>query len=130
MLGGVPVEAAPAAQASGALFERGAAAIGDPKGTRVAASLPGRALARRAWGRWRSPPSRPQIVRNVPLGRTSIILALDVSRSMCSTDVVPNRLSVAQAAAKEFVEKQPDGTRIGIVVFSGFAQLVDTPDPR
>jgi Ca-activated chloride channel family protein len=71
--------------------------------------------------------SRPQVVRNVPVGRTSIILALDVSRSMCSSDVLPNRLSAAQAAARSFVEDQAEGTRIGIVVFSGFAQLVVPP---
>jgi Ca-activated chloride channel family protein len=71
--------------------------------------------------------SRPQIVRNVPVGRTSIILALDVSRSMCSSDVKPNRLAAAQAAARTFVEDQPKGTRIGIVVFSGFAQLAVPP---
>ena len=71
--------------------------------------------------------SRPQVVRNVPVGRTSIILALDVSRSMCSSDVSPNRLAVAQAAARTFVEDQAKGTRIGIVVFSGFAQLAVPP---
>src|SRR4051794_13169628 len=36
--------------------------------------------------------ARPQMVREVPIGRTSIILALDVSRSMCATDVSPNRI--------------------------------------
>jgi Ca-activated chloride channel family protein len=71
--------------------------------------------------------ARPHVTREVPIGRTSIVLALDVSRSMCATDVDPNRLSVAQAAARDFVEKQADGTRIGIIVFSGFAQLVVPP---
>src|SRR3954470_21236884 len=40
--------------------------------------------------------ARPQVVENIPTGRTSIILALDVSRSMCATDVDPNRISAAQ----------------------------------
>ncbi len=71
--------------------------------------------------------SRPQISRTVPFSRTSIILALDVSQSMCSTDVDPNRLTVAQAAARAFVKDQADGTRMGIVIFSGFAQLVVPP---
>ena len=65
--------------------------------------------------------------RTVPIGRTSIILALDVSRSMCSTDVDPNRITVAQAAARAFVQDQAAGTRIGIVVFSGSAQLAVPP---
>jgi Ca-activated chloride channel family protein len=63
----------------------------------------------------------------VPLSRTSIILALDVSRSMCATDVQPNRMAVAQAAARQFVKDQPDGTRIGIVAFAGFAEVVVPP---
>lgn len=71
--------------------------------------------------------ARPQATRSVPYARTSIILALDVSRSMCSNDVSPNRLTVAQAAAKSFVEQQPGGSRMGLVVFSGFAQLAVAP---
>jgi Ca-activated chloride channel family protein len=71
--------------------------------------------------------SRPQAVVEVPLSRTSIILALDVSRSMCSTDVEPNRLTVAQEAARTFVQEQADGTRIGVVGFAGFAELIVPP---
>ena len=70
---------------------------------------------------------RPHVVREVPIARTSIILALDVSRSMCSTDVKPNRLAVAQEAARAFVQKQPEGIRMGLVVFSGFAELIVPP---
>ena len=71
--------------------------------------------------------ARPQVTRNVPIGRTSIILALDVSQSMCATDVDPNRLTVAQQAARAFVEDQAEGSRMGIVVFSGSAQLAIPP---
>ena len=71
--------------------------------------------------------ARPQASVDVPLGRTSIILALDVSRSMCVTDVLPNRLTVAQDAARKFVQDQEDGTRIGIVAFAGYAELVVPP---
>jgi Ca-activated chloride channel family protein len=71
--------------------------------------------------------ARPQVVSAVPIGRTTIILALDVSRSMCATDVDPNRITVAQQAARDFVESQPRGTRMGLVVFSGFAQLAVPP---
>ena len=70
---------------------------------------------------------RPHVERNVPYARTSIILALDVSGSMCSTDVEPNRLAVAQEASREFVEDQPDDIRMGLVVFSGFAELAVPP---
>lgn len=71
--------------------------------------------------------ARPQVALSVPLGRTTIILALDVSRSMCATDVEPNRLSVAQDAARSFVQDQVAGTRIGIVAFAGTAELVVRP---
>ena len=54
---------------------------------------------------------------------------MDVSGSMCATDVRPNRLAVAQEAAREYVEDQPKGVRMALVVFSGFAEL-SVPDDR
>jgi Ca-activated chloride channel family protein len=71
--------------------------------------------------------ARPQTVVAVPTSRTSIILALDVSGSMCATDVAPNRLAVAQDVAREFVSDQRTDAQIGIVAFSGLAQLVVPP---
>ena len=71
--------------------------------------------------------ARPQVERNVSYARTTVVLALDVSGSMCSTDVQPNRLSVAQQSAREFVEHQPKGLRMALVVFSGFAELTVPP---
>jgi Ca-activated chloride channel homolog len=71
--------------------------------------------------------ARPRLAFAVPLDRTSIILALDVSRSMCATDVAPNRLTVAQDAARAFVKDQAAGTRIGIIAFSGFAEVIAPP---
>ena len=63
----------------------------------------------------------------MPVAGSSVILALDVSGSMCATDVDPNRLSAAQAAVRDFVKAQDSSTRIGLVVFSGFAQLAVAP---
>jgi Ca-activated chloride channel family protein len=71
--------------------------------------------------------ARPEITEEVPLNQTSIILTLDVSGSMCATDVAPNRLTAAQNAAKDFVKNQVAGTRIGIIAFANFAQLVVPP---
>jgi Ca-activated chloride channel family protein len=71
--------------------------------------------------------ARPVTVVEVPLSQTTIILALDVSRSMCATDVPPNRLTVAQEAALGFIEDQPAGTQLGIVAFAGFAEMVVPP---
>ncbi|MBE7474101.1 MAG: hypothetical protein DPW09_09840 [Anaerolineae bacterium] len=71
--------------------------------------------------------ARPVAGIEVPLSRTTIILALDVSRSMCATDVPPNRLTVAQEAALAFIEDQPAGIQVGIVAFAGFAEIVVPP---
>ena len=71
--------------------------------------------------------ARPIAYVQVPQSRTTIILALDVSRSMCSTDVSPNRLTVAQEAALDFIEEQADNTRMGIVAFARFAEIVVPP---
>lgn len=71
--------------------------------------------------------SRPTISAEVPVSQSALILALDVSGSMCATDVEPNRLSAAQAAVREFVQNQDSSTRIGLVLFSGFAQVAVAP---
>ena len=71
--------------------------------------------------------ARPQLTSDVPVGKTTIILALDESGSMCLTDVLPNRLTVAQGAAREFVDAQPKGTKMGLVVFAGYAELAVAP---
>jgi Ca-activated chloride channel family protein len=71
--------------------------------------------------------ARPQVTRSVPIARTSIILALDVSRSMCATDVDPNRLAAAQKATRDFINNEVPGTRTGIIVFAGTAQLAVAP---
>ncbi len=71
--------------------------------------------------------ARPQVRAGVPVASSAVILALDVSGSMCSTDVSPNRLSAAQEAVRQFIRSQDGQTRIGLVLFSGFAQLAVAP---
>ncbi|GAA6525560.1 VWA domain-containing protein [Intrasporangium sp. DVR] len=71
--------------------------------------------------------ARPQIRTDVPVSGTTILLALDVSGSMCATDVDPNRLTAAQLAVRDFVEAQPREAKLGLVVFSGFAQVAVAP---
>jgi Ca-activated chloride channel family protein len=70
---------------------------------------------------------RPVATVSVPTGQTTIILAMDVSWSMCSTDIQPNRLQAAKAAALSFIERQKSSTQIGIVAFAGFAVLIQPP---
>ena len=47
--------------------------------------------------------------------------------SMCSTDVEPNRITVAQKAAIAFIKAQAGGARIGLVAFAGVAGLQVPP---
>ncbi len=71
--------------------------------------------------------SRPVAEVVVPSRRATIILAIDVSRSMCSTDIAPNRLEAAKDAAQFFVENQEANIQIGVVAFAGFAELIQEP---
>ena len=71
--------------------------------------------------------SQPVSIVSVPAGQATIILAMDVSRSMCSTDIPPNRLQAAEAAALKFIADQPVSTQLGIVAFAGFAELIQAP---
>ena len=71
--------------------------------------------------------SRPYANVTVAASRTTVILALDVSLSMCADDINPNRLTVAQEAAVRFIESQEPGTKVGIVAFAGIAQLIVPP---
>jgi Ca-activated chloride channel family protein len=70
---------------------------------------------------------RPLTPEAVLSGRTTIVLTLDISRSMCMQDITPNRLEVARAAALSFVHQPVLGTQVGIVAFSGFAELAQEP---
>jgi Ca-activated chloride channel family protein len=74
--------------------------------------------------------ARPQASVAVPSSSATILLALDVSQSMCSTDVDPNRLTAAQAAAADFIKAQPSRARIGLVAFAGAAGLIVPPTDK
>ncbi len=71
--------------------------------------------------------ARPAAYITLPSQHRTIILAMDVSGSMRATDVVPNRISAAKAAAKAFVAEQPSNARIGVVSFAATASVVQPP---
>src|SRR4051794_21810899 len=102
----------------------------------VRAALPGRTLWRRripaallllGFAVLSVAAARPQRSEAISSNGTTILLALDVSGSMCSTDVSPNRLTAAEAAATTFIKAQPGGSRIGLVAFAGVAGLLVPP---
>jgi Ca-activated chloride channel family protein len=67
--------------------------------------------------------ARPERTIAQPKRQATVVLVTDVSGSMSATDVEPDRLAAAQAAAKTFVEKVPDTFRIGVVTFNQYAEL-------
>lgn len=71
--------------------------------------------------------ARPTAVVTLPVTEQTLVLAMDISGSMRATDVAPNRLAAAQAAAKSFIEVLPADTRVGIVAFAATAALVQAP---
>ena len=51
-----------------------------------------------------------------------ILLAIDTSKSMLSTDISPSRLARAKLAAEDLIESMP-GDRFGLLAFAGEAQV-------
>ena len=71
--------------------------------------------------------TRPVATVLIPSNEATVILAMDVSLSMCSTDIAPNRLEVSKEAALSFVRDNSSGRQVGIVAFAGFAELIQAP---
>ena len=71
--------------------------------------------------------ARPHVVRDVTRDEATIVLTIDVSRSMAANDVAPSRFEAAKAAAAAFLEEVPDSYAVGIVAFSTSADPVLPP---
>jgi Ca-activated chloride channel family protein len=71
--------------------------------------------------------AEPQAQGSVKSQRKTVIMVVDISRSMGATDVAPTRLEAATAAGLRFVDRIPGGYEIGLVVFSGVARVKSTP---
>jgi Ca-activated chloride channel family protein len=64
---------------------------------------------------------------NVEETAPAVLLVMDVSDSMEETDVAPNRLAAAEAAANAFLDELPPEFRVGLATFAGQAELVVEP---
>ncbi len=74
--------------------------------------------------------ARPVARVTLPADYMTLVLAMDVSRSMLADDVEPNRIQAAQKAAREFLQELPDNVRVAIVTFAGTAQVVQQVSKR
>ena len=64
---------------------------------------------------------------NVQETSPAIVLVMDVSDSMEASDVAPNRLAAAEAAANAFLDQLPPDFRVGLATFAGEARLAVAP---
>jgi len=68
--------------------------------------------------------ARPSMIRTVNQPVATVVLVIDTSGSMFAQDVEPTRLEAAQQVVKKFVLNLPERYRVGVVAFSGQAELV------
>jgi Ca-activated chloride channel family protein len=71
--------------------------------------------------------ARPQRVVEAERREANVLLVFDTSGSMLATDVQPSRLAAAQVAGKTFVDKVPEGFRVGVIGFGSTAQQLSEP---
>jgi Ca-activated chloride channel family protein len=71
--------------------------------------------------------ARPHATVSVPREDATVVLAIDVSRSMAAKDVEPSRLGAARAAANAFLRKVPEKFRVGVVSFASRAVVAVPP---
>lgn len=71
--------------------------------------------------------ARPIAAIPLPTNRAALILVIDVSKSMIGEDVKPNRLKAAQEAALQVLQWIPGSTKVGLITFSDYAQVLVPP---
>jgi Ca-activated chloride channel family protein len=69
----------------------------------------------------------PTAEQKVPRNRATVVLVIDVSLSMESTDVAPSRIKAAQVAAKSFAQGLTPGVNLGLISFAGTATVLVAP---
>lgn len=68
--------------------------------------------------------AQPNMMRTVNQPVATVVLVIDTSGSMFAEDVRPTRLEAAQEVVRDFVFDLPERYRVGVVAFSGQAELV------
>lgn len=65
---------------------------------------------------------------NADTSTFSYVIAVDVSSSMATNDVLPDRLSAAKIEAENFVDLLPVGVEVGVLEFSGDVSVLQSLD--
>jgi Ca-activated chloride channel family protein len=63
--------------------------------------------------------ARPHVNRMTTVENATVVLVVDTSRSMLTSDITPSRLEAAKTAARTFLDRVPGRVRVGIVTFAG-----------
>lgn len=71
--------------------------------------------------------ARPSVQDSATEDRSSVMITLDVSESMTTTDLQPSRLASAIDAAERFADAAPEDTRIGVTTFADRATVILPP---
>jgi Ca-activated chloride channel family protein len=71
--------------------------------------------------------ARPRQQALVPVQQATVVLVLDTSTSMQSTDIHPTRMLAAERAIYAFLDLVPKQMRVALILFSGDAQVAAPP---
>jgi Ca-activated chloride channel homolog len=71
--------------------------------------------------------ARPHATTLVLRERATVILVIDVSRSMQARDVKPTRLLAAESAIRTFLDRVPKRLRVGLIAFASVPDVVAPP---
>jgi Ca-activated chloride channel family protein len=71
--------------------------------------------------------ARPERRTLVPKDRATVILVVDVSRSMEAKDVKPSRIGAATQAVRVFLDKVPSRLQVGLIAFAGDPAVASPP---
>jgi Ca-activated chloride channel family protein len=74
--------------------------------------------------------ARPEHKTLVANDRATVILVIDVSRSMQARDVKPSRIGAAVAAVRTFLDRVPKRLQIGLIAFAGDPAVAAPPTPN
>jgi Ca-activated chloride channel family protein len=73
--------------------------------------------------------ARPQTTQAVPVRTSQVMLLVDTSSSMASTDVAPSRLGAVKRAVADFLRVVPSTVSVGLIVFNQHPTLLSSPTP-